>query len=56
MGTTKQSGWAVFMFLTGFTLVFTPTVGGGIIGFLAGAGLIGYSLVLFKAVRPKEEL
>ena len=56
MGTTKTSGWAVFLFLAGFTLVWTPTVGGGVVGFAVGAALIGYSLVLFKGVRPKEEL
>lgn len=56
MGTTKTSGWALFLFLAGFTFIWTPTVGGGILGFLVGAALIGYSAIVFKGVRPKEEL
>ena len=55
MGTTKTSGWAVFWFLLGFTLIVTPMVGGGIIGLAAGAAMLGYSAVLFKAARAKEE-
>ena len=56
MGTTKTSGWALFLFLVGFTFVWTPAVGGGILGFAAGAAMIGYSCVLFKAARAKEEI
>ncbi len=56
MGTTKTSGWAVFWFLTGFMILFTPTVGAGALGLIAGAVMIAYSAVLFKAARPKEEV
>jgi hypothetical protein len=56
MGTTKTSGWALFWFLTGFMIIWTPAVGGGLLGFIAGAAMIGYSAVLFKSIRPKEEL
>lgn len=55
MGTTKTSGWAVFWFLLGFTLIVTPTVGGGALGFIAGAAMLAGSVVLFKAARAKEE-
>lgn len=56
MGTTKTSGWALFWFLLGFTLIWTPTVGGGVVGFVAGAAMLGYSAVLFKSARAKEEI
>lgn len=56
MGTTKTSGWAVLLFLAGFTFIWTPAVGGSALGFIAGAAMIGYSLVLFKSARPKEEI
>ena len=55
MGTTKTSGWAVFWFLTGFTLLGTAAIGTGIAGFLAGAAVIAFSGFLFKAARLKEE-
>ena len=55
MGTTKTSGWALFWFLLGFTVVFTPTVGAGILGFAGGAAMLAYSAYLFKTVRPQEE-
>ncbi len=54
MGTTKTSGWAVFWFLTGFMILFTPTVGAGVVGFVAGAAMITYSAVLFKSAKAKE--
>jgi hypothetical protein len=54
MGTTRTSGWAVFWFLLGFTLIVTPTVGGGLLGFLAGAAMLAYSAVLFQAAKKKE--
>jgi hypothetical protein len=54
MGTTRTSGWAVFWFLLGFTLIVTPTVGGGILGFAAGAASLAYSVVLFQAAKKKE--
>ena len=56
MGTTKTSGWAVFWFLTGFMIIWTPAVGAGALGFIAGAAMIGYSAVLFKSARAKEEI
>ena len=56
MGTTKTSGWAVFWFLTGFMIIWTSMVGAGVLGFAAGAAMIGYSAVLFKAARAKEEV
>ena len=55
MGTTKTSGWAVFWFLTGFMIIFTPTVGAGALGFIAGAAMLAYSAVLFKTAKAKEE-
>ena len=55
MGTTKTSGWAVFWFLTGFMILFTPAVGAGVLGLVAGAAMIAYSAVLFQAAKAKEE-
>jgi hypothetical protein len=55
MGTTSTSGWALFWFLLGFTILGTAAIGAGFIGFLAGAAIIGYSAVLFKSARAKEE-
>ena len=54
MGTTKTSGWAVFWFLTGFMIIFTPAVGAGALGFIAGAAMLAYSAVLFKTAKSKE--
>jgi len=56
MGTTKTSGWALFWFLTGFMIIWTPVVGGGVVGLVAGAAMIGYSSILFKSARAKEEV
>ncbi len=56
MGTTKTSGWALFWFLTGFMIIWTPAVGAGVLGFIAGAAMIAYSSILFKAARAKEEI
>ena len=56
MGTTKTSGWALFWFLTGFMILWTPAAGAGALGFIAGAVMIGYSAVLFKSARAKEEV
>ena len=56
MGTTKTSGWAVFWFLAGFMILFTPAVGAGALGLIAGAVMIAYSAVLFQLARPKEEV
>ena len=55
MGTTATSGWAVFSFLVGFTLLGTAAIGSGLLGLLGGSGLIAVSCVLFKAARAKEE-
>jgi hypothetical protein len=55
MGTTKTSGWAVFWFLTGFMIIWTPAVGAGALGLIAGAAMIGYSAVLFNSAKAKEE-
>ena len=55
MGTTSASGWAVFLFILGFTVLGTAAIGGGILGLLAGAALIVVSGAAFKAARAKEE-
>ena len=55
MGTTSTSGWALFWFLLGFTILGTAAIGGGIISFLAGAAVLVYSGILFKSARLKEE-
>lgn len=54
-GTTKGSGWALFWFLLGFTVLGTTAVGGGILSFIGGVVLIGMSFSMFKAVRATEE-
>ena len=54
MGTTKTSGWALFWFLTGFMILWTPAAGAGALGFFAGAAMVAYSAVLFKSARAKE--
>ncbi len=54
-GTTKGSGWALFWFLLGFTILGTAAAGGGIISLIAGIVVIGMSFVMFKAVRATEE-
>ncbi len=55
MGTTTTSGWAVLLFLLGFTILGASAVGGGVLSLLGGVVLIGVSGALFKSVRPKEE-
>ena len=54
-GTTKESGWALFWFLLGFTVLGTAAVGGGKVSIIAGIVLIGMSFAKFKAVRAAEE-
>ena len=54
-GTTKASGWALFWFLLGFTILGTAAAGAGIIGLVAGIAIIGMSFVMFKAIRATEE-
>ena len=53
-GTTKTSGWAVFWFLLGFTLLGTVAIGGGALSLIGGLVILGTSAVLFKAAREKE--
>lgn len=55
-GTTKESGWALFWFLLGFTILGTAAAGTGTLGLIAGLVVIAISFVMFKAVRAKEEL
>ena len=55
IGTTKESGWALFWFLLGFTVLGTAAVGTGIAGLIAGIVLIGLSFMQFKAIRATEE-
>ena len=54
-GTTKASGWALFWFLLGFTLLGTAAAGTGMIGLAGGIALIGMSFIMFKSIRVKEE-
>ena len=54
-GTTKASGWALFWFLLGFTILGTATTGGGTISLIAGAAVLLMSAGLFKAARKAEE-
>ena len=54
-GTTKGSGWALFWFLFGFTILGSSAAGTGILGLIAGIGVIGMSFVMFKAIRATEE-
>ncbi len=55
-GTTKLSGWAVFWFLLGFTILGTAATGGGVLSLIAGAVVIAVSVALFKAAREKESV
>ena len=54
MGTTSTSGWAVFWFLLGFTVLGTAAVGGGIASVGGGIALLVFSGVVFRAARVKE--
>ena len=53
-GTTKESGWALFWFLLGFTILGTAGAGTGMLGLVAGIVVIGISFVMFKNIRVKE--
>ena len=53
-GTTKTSGWAVFAFLLGFTILGTVAIGGGALSLIAGVITMGISVILFKSAREKE--
>ena len=54
-GTTKESGWALFFFLLGFTVLGSAFAGSGTLGLIAGIVLIGMSFTMFKAARAKED-
>ena len=54
-GTTKGSGWALFWFLLGFTILGSAFAGGGVISLIAGIAVIGMSFVMFKSIRATEE-
>ena len=55
MGTTSTSGWAVFWFLAGFTVLGTAAIGGGVLSAIGGAAVLGVSAYLFRQARIKEE-
>ena len=55
-GTTKLSGWALFWFLLGFTILGTSQAGGGMLSLIAGSAVIVISAALFKSARVKEEV
>ena len=54
-GTTKASGWALFWFLLGFTILGIAAAGGGAITLIAGAAVLLMSAGLFKTARKAEE-
>ena len=54
-GTTRTSGWAVFLFLIGFIILGTAAIGGGMTSLAAGSAVIITSGFVFKAARAKEE-
>ncbi len=53
-GTTKGSGWALFWFLLGFTVLGTAAIGGGVLSVVVGLGLIAMAFALFKSVKATE--
>ncbi len=55
IGTTKTSGWALFWFLTGFTVLGTAAAGTGVSGLIAGCVILVISAGLFKSARKIEE-
>jgi hypothetical protein len=55
-GTTSTSGWALFVFLIGFTVLGTAAIGGGAMSFIAGVATLVGSGFLFKKAREKEEV
>jgi len=55
MGTTATSGWALFWFLLGFTMLGTSQVGGGWLSVLGGLAMIGLSCVVFQSARTRED-
>ncbi len=56
VGTTKKSGWAVFWFLLGFTILGSAAIGAGALGLIAGSAIIVLSGFVFKAARKEEGL
>ena len=54
MGTTSTSGWAVCLFLLGFTILGTAATGGGVLSVLGGIVILGISCALFQAAKAKE--
>ncbi len=55
MGTTSTSGWALFWFLLGFTILGTSAVGGGVFSVVGSLAVLGLSCVLFQSARAKED-
>ena len=55
MGTTSTTGWGVFWFLIGFTVLGTSQVGGGWLSVLGGLAILGLSCATFQSARAKEE-
>ena len=53
-GTTRGSGWAMLLFLSGFTVLGTTAIGGGVVSLIAGVALLVISFGVFKAVRAEE--
>ena len=54
MGTTSTSGWAVCLFLIGFTMLGAAAAGGGVWSILGGIVVMGISCALFQAAKAKE--
>ncbi len=54
IGTTKTSGWAVFWFLLGFTVLGTGFAGTGMLGLIGGGAILILSAVVFKQARKEE--
>ena len=53
-GTTSVSGWAVFWFLLGFTILATAAISGGIVSLIAGVAILILSVIKFKEAKEKE--
>jgi hypothetical protein len=56
MGANTQQGWALFLFLIGFTFLPAGLVSLGPIFALAGAGCLVASAIWFMRIRPLEHL
>ena len=54
IGTTRTSGWGVFWFLLGFTVLGLSAIGGGFRTLIAGAVLLVFSAFVFKSAREQE--